>query len=513
MLIAANKYKGKVKDRYENADWRNQSVEKRLSYALVKGIISYIEEDTEEARKKSNNPLQVIEGPLMDGMNIVGDLFGSGKMFLPQVVKSARVMKKSVGFLTPFLENQKVTRKSVGTILLATVKGDVHDIGKNIVSVVLACNNFQIIDLGVMVSSEKIISESKKHKVDIIGLSGLITPSLDEMIHVAEEMQRHNMDMPLIIGGATTSQVHTAVKLIGKYSNNSIIHVLDASKSVQVCRKILSKDSDKFKLDVEKKYEKIKLNYLDRKKNKSYIPLSNARENKFDFDWSNFTPLEPKRLGSKFYEDISIDIIIPYIDWNPFFISWEIRSKFPEVLSDPKLGETANSLFKDANDMLKKISKEKWLRLKSVIGIWKARSIGDDVEIFENGNRLKTFNFLRQQNLNKNYNLCLSDYISPNSDYIGLFLCTAGLDIERQLEKFSEELDDYNSILLKSLADRLVEALTEYMHERVRKEIWAYGQNESFTNKDLIHENSYKFCLSHILPVLIILKRRKYLNF
>ena len=488
LITTANKYQGKINIKNTEVDWRNQSVEKRLSYALVKGIVNYIEKDTEEARIKLNDPLKVIEGPLMDGMNIVGDLFGSGKMFLPQVVKSARVMKKSVGVLTPYLEDQKFSQQNVGKILLATVKGDVHDIGKNIVGVVLACNNFEIIDLGVMVSSEKIISEAKKHNVDIIGLSGLITPSLDEMIHVAEEMQRNNLNMPLIIGGATTSQVHTAVKLIGKYSNNSIIHVLDASKSVQVCTKILSNDAENFKLDIKKKYAKIKSNYLDRKKNKNHISLSNSRKNKFKFDWGSYVPLIPNMLGSRTYEDIEIDLIVPYIDWTPFFISWEMRSKYPDILTDPKLGETANSLFKDANEMLSKISKEKWLCLKSVIGIWEARSIGDDVELFENGNRLKTFNFLRQQNLKKNFNLCLSDYISPNKDYMGLFVCTAGLEIEKQLEKFLNDLDDYNSILLKSLADRLAEALTEYMHEKVRKEIWAYSKEENFSNKDLINE-------------------------
>ncbi|MBT5858814.1 MAG: methionine synthase, partial [Flavobacteriales bacterium] len=430
----------------------------------------------------------VIEGALMDGMNIVGELFGSGKMFLPQVVKSARVMKKSVAILTPYIEDGMTEKSSAGKILMATVKGDVHDIGKNIVGVVLSCNNFEIIDLGVMISSEKILEEAKKHKVDIIGLSGLITPSLDEMIHVAEEMQRQDLDIPIMIGGATTSKVHTAVKLMDKYTNNAIIHVLDASKSVSACSKLLGSDSDNFKREIKEKYLEIRENYLNRKNEKQYVSLEDARENCFKYDWNNYNPIKPNNLGVNTSEDINIEDIIPYIDWTPFFISWEMKGKFPDILSEEKYGEGATSLHNDAIEMLRKIVSGKWLTLKSVVGIWEAKQEGDDVIISKNGEQIECFNFLRQQSKKTKNNLCLSDYISPEKDYMGAFFCTAGLEIEKQLEVFEKDLDDYNSILLKSLADRLAEALTEYMHEKVRKEIWGYSSNENYTNNDLIKE-------------------------
>jgi len=488
LVDIAEIYKGEGKRREENLDWRNQSVEKRLAHSLVKGIVTFIDEDTEEARLKEDKPLDVIEGALMDGMNIVGELFGSGKMFLPQVVKSARVMKKSVAILTPYIEDGMTEKSNAGKILMATVKGDVHDIGKNIVGVVLSCNNFEIIDLGVMVSSEKILEEAKKHKVDIIGLSGLITPSLDEMIHVAEEMQRQDFDIPIMIGGATTSKVHTAVKLMDKYTNNAIIHVLDASKSVSACSKLLGSDSDNFKREIKEKYSEIRENYLNRKTEKQYVSLEDARENLFKYDWNNYNPIKPNNLGVNTFEDINIEDIIPYIDWTPFFISWEMKGKFPDILSEEKYGEGATSLHNDAIEMLRKIVSGKWLTLKSVVGIWEAKQEGDDVIISKNGEQIECFNFLRQQSKKTKNNLCLSDYISPEKDYMGAFVCTAGLEIEKQLEVFEKDLDDYNSILLKSLADRLAEALTEYMHEKVRKEIWGYSSNENYTNNDLIKE-------------------------
>ena len=488
LVDIAEIYKGGGKKREENLDWRNQSVEKRLAHSLVKGIVTFIDEDTEEARLKAVKPLDVIEGALMDGMNIVGDLFGSGKMFLPQVVKSARVMKKSVAILTPYIEDDKTERSHAGKILMATVKGDVHDIGKNIVGVVLSCNNFEIIDLGVMVSSEKILEAAKKHKVDIIGLSGLITPSLDEMIHVAEEMQRQDFNIPLMIGGATTSKVHTAVKLIEKYTNNAIIHVLDASKSVSASSKLLGSDSKNFKAEMKEKYIEIREHYLKRRSQKQYISLEKARSNCFEYDWKNYHPATPNNLGVNTFENINIEDVIPYIDWTPFFTSWEMRGKFPAILSDEKYGEQATNLHNDAIEMLQKIVSEKWLILKSVVGIWEAKQEGDDVIISESGEKIETFNFLRQQSKKSKNNLCLSDYISPVKDYMGSFVCTAGLGIENQLEVFEKDLDDYNNILLKSLADRLAEALTEYMHEKVRKEIWGYSSSEDYSNKDLIKE-------------------------
>ena len=488
LVDIAEIYKGGGKKREENLDWRNQSVEKRLAHSLVKGIVTFIDEDTEEARLKAVKPLDVIEGALMDGMNIVGDLFGSGKMFLPQVVKSARVMKKSVAILTPYIEDDKTERSHAGKILMATVKGDVHDIGKNIVGVVLSCNNFEIIDLGVMVSSEKILEAAKKHKVDIIGLSGLITPSLDEMIHVAEEMQRQDFNIPLMIGGATTSKVHTAVKLIDKYTNNAIIHVLDASKSVSVSSKLLGSDSKNFKAEMKEKYIEIREHYLKRRSQKQYISLEKARSNCFEYDWKNYHPATPNNLGVNTFENINIEDVIPYIDWTPFFTSWEMRGKFPAILSDEKYGEQATNLHNDAIEMLQKIVSEKWLILKSVVGVWEAKQEGDDVIISESGEKIETFNFLRQQSKKSKNNLCLSDYVSPVKDYMGSFVCTAGLGIENQLEVFEKDLDDYNNILLKSLADRLAEALTEYMHEKVRKEIWGYSSSEDYSNKDLIKE-------------------------
>ena len=487
LLKIADEYKGRIKSEKKDDEWRDKSVEDRLSHSLINGIVNYIEEDTNEARLKFNNPLDVIEGPLMDGMNIVGELFGSGKMFLPQVVKSARVMKKSVAILTPFIKEEQKTESKAGKILLATVKGDVHDIGKNIVGVVLGCNNFEIIDLGVMVSAEKILNEAVKHQVDIIGLSGLITPSLDEMINVAQEMQRNNIDIPLMIGGATTSQTHTAVKLLDKYTNNIIVHVLDASKAVAVASKILSNDAYEYKKEIRDKYLIIKENYLKRKKQKKYVSLANARANKFKLDPNLCYRQSPKKIGITLFDSIDMSNVINYIDWTPFFISWEMKGKYPNILSNQKYGNDAKKLLDDAHNMLLEIQKNDWLKLKAIIGIWNAENKGDDIVLLENGKNIERFNFLRQQLKTSKHNLCLADYID-NDDYMGVFVCTAGIDIENQLNVFKKDLDDYNSILLKSLADRLVEALTEYIHEKVRKDIWGYSSMENYNNDDLIKE-------------------------
>ena len=493
LLEMAETIKGKGKERVEDLSWRNTSVEERLSYALIKGIVSYIDEDVEEARLKLNQPIDVIEGPLMDGMGVVGDLFGSGKMFLPQVVKSARVMKKAVAILTPYIEKTKGKASTAGKILLATVKGDVHDIGKNIVGVVLGCNNYEIIDLGVMVSCDKILSEAIKHNVDVIGLSGLITPSLDEMIYVAKEMQRNNLHIPLVLGGATTSKIHTAVKVNEHYNNNTIVHVLDASKSVGVLNNLLGDKSDDFNVEINNEYENIKQNYLQRKSQKKYLSLVDARNNALATDWKNLKITQPNKLGTQIFNDISIKEIRNYIDWTPFFYTWEMKKKFPLILDDENFGVQATQLHNDANRMLDNVIENNWLKLKSVIGIWKANSVGDDIILKdENNNEIETFCTLRQQAVKSNQNLALSDYIAPSDsgiqDYMGAFACTAGIGIENQLLKFEKEFDDYNIILLKAIADRLAEALTEYMHEKVRKEIWGYSKNESYNNEELIDE-------------------------
>ena len=493
LLEMAESIKGKGKERVEDLSWRETSVEERLSHALIKGIVSYIDKDVEEARLKLDQPIDVIEGPLMDGMGIVGDLFGSGKMFLPQVVKSARVMKKAVAILTPYIEKSKGKASSAGKILLATVKGDVHDIGKNIVGVVLGCNNYEIIDLGVMVSCDKILSEAIKHNVDVIGLSGLITPSLDEMIYVAKEMQRNKMNIPLILGGATTSKIHTAVKVNEHYNNNTTVHVLDASKSVGVLNKLLGDKSDDFNTEINIEYEKIKQNYLQRRLQKKYLSLVDARKNAFETDWKNIKITQPNNLGIQIFNDISIKEIRNYIDWTPFFYTWEMKKKFPLILDDDNFGLQATQLYNDANNMLDNVIENNWLKLKSVIGIWKANSVGDDIILRdENNNEIETFCTLRQQAVKSNQNLALSDYIAPSDsgiqDYVGAFACTAGIGIENQLLKFEKEFDDYKIILLKALADRLAEGLTEYMHEKVRKEIWGYANEENYNNDELIDE-------------------------
>ena len=491
LLSLAETIKGKGKERKEDLSWREKSVEERLSYSLVKGIMSYLDVDVEEARLKFDKPIEVIEGPLMDGMNVVGDLFGSGKMFLPQVVKSARVMKKAVAILTPYIEKGKGKAATAGKILLATVKGDVHDIGKNIVGVVLGCNNYEIIDLGVMVSCDKILAEAIKHNVDVIGLSGLITPSLDEMIYVAKEMQRTKMNIPLIIGGATTSKIHTAVKLNEHYEN-AVVHVLDASKSVGVLNNLLSKQSKNYCNELNQEYIEIKENYLKRKSQKRYLSIEEARANRLITDWNKFKVNTPNILGVQNF-DYSIDEIREYIDWTPFFYTWEMKKKFPEILNDENFGDQARKLYEDANMMLDQISKNDWLDLKAVIGIWHANSVGDDILLKDKeDNIIETFCTLRQQSVKSNNNLALSDYIAPKesgfSDYIGAFVCTAGLGIEDPIAEYEKDFDDYNVILLKAIADRLAEALTEFMHEKIRKEIWGYSKSESYSNEELIEE-------------------------
>ncbi len=497
----AERVKGGGKMIKKDLSWREAGVEGRLSHALIKGITEFIEEDTEEARQKIDEPLAVIEGPLMDGMNKVGDLFGSGKMFLPQVVKSARVMKKAVAYLTPYIEAQKAKKgsRAKGKILLATVKGDVHDIGKNIVGVVLGCNNFEIIDLGVMVPAQKILDAAREHDVDIIGLSGLITPSLDEMVHVAKEMERQGFDIPLLIGGATTSKTHTAVKIAPQY-HGPAIHVLDASRSVSVASTLLSEDENarnNFILDTKSNYKKIKENRANRQSNKKYISLKKARENRWTIDWSTYTPPAPKQPGVHIFEDYAIEELANYIDWTPFFTSWQLRGKFPNILEDEVVGKEAQKLYNDARSMLRRIIDEKWLTAKGIIGLFPASALEhDQVEIFSNGSIEKAdfvLNFLRQQREKApgQPNFSLADFIAPKGvrkDYIGAFAVTTGVGIEEKIREFEADHDDYQAILLKALADRLAEAFAERMHERVRKEFWGYATNESFDNDALIKE-------------------------
>ena len=491
------KTKGKIIE--QDNTWRDTSVEERLKHALIKGIVDYINEDTEEARKKYPKPLDVIEGPLMDGMNIVGDLFGSGKMFLPQVVKSARVMKKAVAYLTPFIEKEKSagTPSINGRILLATVKGDVHDIGKNIVGVVLGCNNYEIIDLGVMVPSEKILQVAREKNVDIIGLSGLITPSLDEMVHVAKEMERQGFKVPLLIGGATTSKIHAAVKIAPNYSNPTV-HVLDASRSVTVAGSLMNEaNRDKFIGSVKQEYDRMRISHKGRKEQKKFLTIDEAREKQLRIDWSKTRIARPSFIGNKVFDDFPLEKMKERIDWTPFFLTWELKGKYPRIFDDPTYGNEAKKLFDDANKLLEEVIKNKWLTAKAVIGLYPANSVGDDVELYVNEKRnevLKTFHMLRQQ-AQKTIelpHLSLADFIAPKEsgvkDYIGGFAVTSGIGIESVLEKFKKEHDDYSSILLKALADRLAEALAELMHELVRKEYWGYSKDEKLSNDELIKE-------------------------
>jgi len=487
----------------KDESWREGNVKERLSHALVKGIVEFIESDTEEARLQYNKPLQVIEGPLMDGMNVVGDLFGSGKMFLPQVVKSARVMKKAVAHLLPYIEEEKKnsgdTAKNAGKILMATVKGDVHDIGKNIVSVVLACNNYEVIDMGVMVPADKILKEAIEKEVDMIGLSGLITPSLDEMVHVAAEMKRQNFEVPLLIGGATTSKAHTAVKIAPEYEH-PVVHVLDASRSVPVAGSLLSKDEavkQKYFNEIRSSYQQMREQHASRKQTKKTIDLESARKNKVKAEWDKLDYKKPSFLGRKVLPDFNLAELREYIDWTPFFSTWQLAGKFPAILKDEKVGEEASSLYKDAQNMLDTMIREKWLQAKGVLGFWPAQSVGDDIVLFKDDERkekLKVLHQLRQQGKKATGipNLSLADFVANGegkADYVGGFAVTAGLGIEKKLKEFETDHDDYNSILLKALADRLAEAFAERLHQLVRTEFWGYASDEQLDNDSLIKEN------------------------
>jgi 5-methyltetrahydrofolate--homocysteine methyltransferase len=477
-------------------EWRKLDVVKRLEHALVKGITNFIVEDTEQARSQADKPIDVIEGPLMDGMNIVGDLFSEGKMFLPQVVKSARVMKQAVAYLMPFIEAEKNgVIETKGKILLATVKGDVHDIGKNIVGVVLQCNNYEVIDLGVMVPCDKILSEAKKQNVDIVGLSGLITPSLDEMVYVAKEMQRLDFHVPLLIGGATTSKAHTAVKIEQGYKNDAVIYVADASRSVGVASKLLSKSAkESFVLETKADYDKVRVRNANRKPKGKMLAFEEAQNRKFTFDWEQYTPPTPTFTGVKVFENYDIESLLEYIDWTPFFISWSLSGKYPKILEDEVVGEAARNLFADAQNMLKEIINKKIFTAKASIAFWPANNIGEDVILYKDKARteqLNQFHFLRQQteHASGKPNHSLADFISPkNNDFIGGFVVTAGLGTEEYSQKFKDAGDDYNSILAKALADRLAEAFAEQMHERVRKEFWGYANSETLDKEALIKE-------------------------
>ncbi|MFY0644182.1 MAG: methionine synthase [Bacteroidia bacterium] len=489
LVAYADQVKGGGKKQEVDLSWREQSIEERLKHALIKGITDYIDEDTEEALKEYEVPLKVIEGPLMAGMSVVGDLFGSGKMFLPQVVKSARVMKKSVAWLTPYLEAQKSSGSTQGKILLATVKGDVHDIGKNIVGVVLACNNYEIIDLGVMVPRDVILNEAEKQDVDVIGLSGLITPSLDEMVNVAEEMQRRGMNKPLLIGGATTSRVHTAVKIAPKYEGPAV-HVLDASRSVPVAGELISdrlKEGAAARFRTE--YEELAQQHAARQESKELMPFESAVGNKVNIDWNNYDPPVPKELGVQVFNNVGLDEIVPFIDWTPFFQTWELRGRYPLIFEDEVVGDEALKLYNDARQMLKSVVENEDLKAKAVVGIFKAEEDQGHL-ILENEN----LNFLRQQRKMGIGipNISLADYIAPKSsgkqDYIGAFAVTAGIGIEKLVNAYEADHDDYNSIMIKAIADRLAEALAEYMHAKIRKEIWGYDSSESLSNQDLIKE-------------------------
>jgi len=506
LIIHAETVKAKGKVEVRDEAWRNDTVEKRLSHSLVNGITDYIDVDTEEARQKYPTPLEVIEGPLMDGMGIVGDLFGAGKMFLPQVVKSARVMKKSVAILTPYIEAEKEQRKqahlAAGTanseaagaakILLATVKGDVHDIGKNIVGVVLGCNGYDIVDLGVMVPADKILETAQRENADIIGLSGLITPSLDEMVHIAKEMKRRGMKQPLLIGGATTSRIHTAVKIAPEY-DLGVVHVLDASRSVTVAGSLLSKEQKPdFLTGIKEEYVKLKHGFDNKKSVKSYLTYKEALQNKVKVDWNNHITATPTFTGTKVFEDFDLNILRPFIDWKPFFITWEMHGNFPEILTDGIVGKEATKLYNDANALLDKIIAEKWLTAKGTIGFWEAGSEDDDVEVTTDKEYVK-LSFLRQQikKAADQPNLSLADFIAPKAsgkkDFIGAFAVTLH-GIEEHLKRFESNLDDYNKIMLQSLADRFAEAFAEALHQQTRKDFWGYDKDEKLSNEELIKE-------------------------
>jgi 5-methyltetrahydrofolate--homocysteine methyltransferase len=503
LIAFAETVKAKGKIEVKDEIWRNAPVEERLKHSLVNGITDYIEADTEEARVKYPKPLDVIEGPLMAGMNVVGDLFGAGKMFLPQVVKSARVMKKSVAVLTPYIEQEKEDRKNAhiaaGTtneeaagaakILLATVKGDVHDIGKNIVGVVLGCNGYEIKDLGVMVAADKILDEAEKFGADIIGLSGLITPSLDEMVHVAHEMKRRGMQQPLLIGGATTSRMHTAVKIAPQY-DAGVIHVLDASRSVTVAGSLLNKEQKSdFLSGVVTEYKKLREDFENKRPAKQYLSFADAQKNKVKINWKDYQPTAPSFTGAKQFDQYDLSEIRKYIDWQPFFIAWELHGKYPAILTDTVVGTEATKLYNDANALLDKIVNEKWLTAKGSVGFWPAGSNGKDSVNVKNGKSDVRLEFLRQQikKAEGQPNISLADFIAPADDYIGAFSVTIH-GVDKYIKQFEAAHDDYNKIMLQALADRLAEAFAELMHERTRKEFWGYAKNEQLSNEELIKE-------------------------
>jgi 5-methyltetrahydrofolate--homocysteine methyltransferase len=505
--------------------WRQLPVSKRLEHALIRGLTEFIDEDVEEARQLVERPIQVIEGPLMDGMNVVGDLFGEGKMFLPQVVKSARVMKKAVAYLLPYIEAEKQggESSSAGKILMATVKGDVHDIGKNIVGVVLACNNYEVIDIGVMVSCEKILAAAKEHQVDIIGLSGLITPSLDEMVYVAKEMERLGFTMPLLIGGATTSRIHTAVKIDPHYSG-PVIHVLDASRSVPVAGRLLQSEltAQEIFTDIKKEYAELRVSHAARQQEKNYLSIAQARQKPTGIDWTGFKANQPSFLGVKYFQDYSLAEIAKYIDWTPFFSTWQLSGKYPRIFDNETVGVEARKLFNDAQALLQEIIDQKLLTAKAALGFFPANALGDDIILHDFEEKVQEvpcekhgvhahtsytvqrkdetsdskawLHHLRQQGQKSASlpNRCLSDFVAPLStgetDYVGAFAVTTGIGIEALLAKYEAEHDDYNSIMVKALADRLAEAFAELMHERVRREYWGYAADESMSNEELIME-------------------------
>lgn len=516
LLAFAENIKGDTKEVSEkqSQEWRSLPLQERLTHALVRGVDEFIDADIEEARQLATRPIEVIEINLMTGMNVVGDLFGSGKMFLPQVVKSARVMKKAVAYLLPYIEAEKDgSSSSAGKVLMATVKGDVHDIGKNIVAVVLACNNYEIIDLGVMVPPEKIIQTAIEEKVDIIGLSGLITPSLDEMVYLAKQMDRQNVKIPIMIGGATTSRAHTAVKIAPEY-RETVVHVNDASRAVTVAGNLINKNTNQeyFK-SLRMEYDELREGYLSRSRDKNFLSIEEARKNKLQLDWTNFTPVKPNTIGTKVI-DVKLGELVDYIDWTPFFRTWDLHGKFPEILKDEIVGEQAKVLFADAQEMLRQIIQENWLEAKGVYGIFPANQINDDdIELRdENGKLLQTFLTLRQQSAKTKGapNIALSDFIAPKdsgiTDYIGAFCVTTGFGVDEKAAEFEKNLDDYNSIMVKALGDRFAEAFAEYLHEKIRKEIWGYASDEVLSNEALIKEEykgirpapGYPACPDHL---------------
>ena len=514
LLGFAETVKGKKKeDDTSILEWRNLPLQERITYALVKGIDSFIIVDSEEARQLADKPIEVIEGHLMIGMNVVGDLFGAGKMFLPQVVKSARVMKKAVSYLNPFIEAEKGKKQqALGKILMATVKGDVHDIGKNIVSVVLGCNNYEIVDLGVMVAPEKIIETAKKENVDIIGLSGLITPSLDEMVYLAKEMERQDFSVPLLIGGATTSKAHTAVKIDPEYKN-AVVHVNDASRAVTIVGDLLNKNtSNEYVTKLKKDYDEFRDKFLKRGKTKAYISIEEARKRKFKIDWDKTTIVKPKELDIQTLKQLSLKELLPFIDWRPFFISWDLHGKFPEILTDEIVGEQARNLYKDAQIILTKIIEKQLLKPKAIFGLFKANTINeDDISIQNKGKEIAVFRTLRQQLKKRDGipNIALSDFIAPKeskkNDYMGAF-CVAIYGADELAKKYKDKEDDYNAIMVQAIADRFAEAFAEYLHHQVRTKHWGYASNEHLTNEQLIKETykgirpapGYPACLDHL---------------